>query len=248
MNFHRSWLPLAVGAALLAPGALAAQGSGDGFLFRTPKVQIGFRAGYAGATASSDIFDFSRNELTLEKGDFSSGLFGVEIGFRVSERVDVALAFANSSSTTRSEFRDWIGEDDLPIEQETTFTRRPFTATMRYYVQERGRSVSRFAWIPNRFSPYVGAGGGLMWYEFVQDGDFVDYQDLAIFNTRYKSDGSTLTAHVLGGLETSLSPRLLLNVEGRYEWASASLSQDFVDFDEIDLSGFQVSVGLGVRF
>ncbi|MEQ9568552.1 MAG: hypothetical protein RLN75_00045, partial [Longimicrobiales bacterium] len=158
MDLRRSWLPAAVGAALLLPTAVAAQGAGDGFLFRTPKVQIGFRAGYAGASASSEIFDFSRNELTLEKGDFSGGLFGVEVGFRVSERVDVALAFSNSSNTTRSEFRDWIGEDDLPIEQETTFTRRPFTATMRYYFDDRGRSVSRFAWIPNRFAPYVGAG------------------------------------------------------------------------------------------
>lgn len=252
MGFQRSWLMATLGAVLgatvLLPAEAAAQGAGDGFLFRTPKVQFTFRAGYSGASASSDIFDFSREELTLDKSDFNGGLFGAEVAFRVSERVDVALAFSNASTTTRSEFRDWIGEDDLPIEQETTFTRRPFTATMRYFFEDRGRSVSRFAWIPNRFAPYVGAGAGLMWYEFVQDGDFVDFQDLAIFNTRFKSDGSTLMAHVLGGVETSLSPRLFMNVEGRYEWASTEMSQDFVDFDDIDLSGFQVSVGLGVRF
>ena len=87
-----------------------------------------------------------------------------------------------------------------------------------------------------------------MWYEFTQDGDFVDFQDLGIFNTRFKSDGASLMGQVLGGVEVSVSPRIFANLEGRYEFASAQMSQDFVDFDDIDLSGFQVSVGLGLRF
>jgi hypothetical protein len=248
MGILRSLLPLVAGAALLVPSGVAAQGSGDGFLFRTPKVQLGLRFGYAAPNAGSEIFDFSRDELTLDKSDFAGGLLGAEVAFRVSERLDVALAFSNSSNTTRSEFREWIGEDDLPIEQETTFTRRPFTASVRYFFADRGRSISRFAWIPNRVAPYVGVGAGFMWYEFVQDGDFVDFQDLGIFTTRFTSDGASPMAHLLGGVEVSLSPRLLMHVDGRYEWASAEMSQDFVDFDNIDLSGFQVSVGLGVRF
>jgi hypothetical protein len=55
-------------------------------------------------------------------------------------------------------------------------------------------------------------------------------------------------AHVGGGFEMSLSPRAVLNVDGRYEFASTALSQDFVDFDDIDLSGFQLSLGLALRF
>jgi opacity protein-like surface antigen len=241
-------LPLLFGALVAVPAPALAQSSGDGFLFRTPKVQITMRLGYAGASAGSEIFDFSREELTLDQRDFSGGFFGAEVAFRASERLDFVAAFSNASTRTRSEFRDWIGEDDLPIEQETTFTRRPFTFSARYYLGDRGRSVSRFAWVPNRVTPYLGAGVGVMWYEFVQDGDFVDFQDLAIFNTRFMSDGTSAMAQALGGFEWSLSPRVIANVEGRYEWASAELSQDFVDFDDIDLSGFQVSVGLGIRF
>ena len=247
-SLGRFLVPMVVGAAMTLPLDLAAQGSGDGFLFRAPRIQLGFRVGYAGATAGSEIFDFSREELTLEKGDFSGGLFGAEVAYRASERLDLALAFSNSSTRTRSEFRDWIGEDDLPIEQETTFIRRPFTVSARYFFSDRGRAVSRFAWIPNRMTPYLGGGVGVMWYEFTQDGDFVDFQDLAIFTTRFNSDGTSLMGHVLGGLELSVSPRIVANLEGRYEFASAEMSQDFVGFDDIDLSGFQVSVGLGLRF
>lgn len=248
MGIRRFFVPLAIGAVVLIPAAVSAQGSGDGFLFRTPRVQLGLRLGYAGAAAGSDIFDFTREELTLDRSDFSGGLFGAELAFRATERLDLVLAFANASTSNRSEFRDWVDEDDLPIEQVTDFTRRPFTASVRYFLADRGRSLSRFAWIPNRVAPYVGAGVGLMWYEFVQEGDFVDFEDLAIFTTRYTSQGTSLMGQVMAGAEVSVSPRLFMTVDGRYEWASAEMGQDFQLFEDIDLSGFQVSVGLGVRF
>ena len=240
-------LPL-LAAVLFAPAAVSAQGTGDGFLFRAPNVQIAFRVGYAGANAGSDIFDFTTDELTVDSRDFSGGMFGAEIAVRLSERLDLVGAFSNASTNTRSEFRDWVGEDDLPIEQDTRFTRRPASLSLRYFFADRGRSVSRFAWIPNRVTPYVGGGVGFMWYEFEQTGDFVDFQDLAIFNTTYSSSGTSALTQALAGVEVSVSPRVVFNAEGRYEWASADLGQDFVGFDDIDLSGFQVSVGLGIRF
>lgn len=248
MVFRTLLLTAATGVVLMAPSPGAAQGSGDGFLFRTPRIQLGVRGGLALATAGSEIFDFTRDELTVDKSDFNGGSFGIDVAFRASERLDVVVGFMASGSTTRSEFRDWVGEDDLPIEQETSFRRRPFTVSARYFLNDRGRSISRFAWIPNRITPYVGGGVGAMWYEFAQEGEFVDYEDLGIFNTRFESTGWSAMAHVGGGFEMSLSPRALLNLDGRYEFASTGLSQDFVDFDDIDLSGFQVSLGLALRF
>ena len=37
--------------------------------------------------------------------------------------------------------------------------------------------ISRLAWIPRTFMPYVGAGGGYGTYEFRQNGDFVDFDN-----------------------------------------------------------------------
>lgn len=248
MKLRRTLLALASLGVAMAPAAVSAQSNGDGFLFRAPKVQVGVRFGYAGAAAQSDIFDDSRSFFTLDRGDFGGGLFGAEVAFQVSDRMDLALAFSNSTATVLSEYRDWVDEDDRPIQQETTFTRRPFTATAKYFFSDRGRSISRFAWIPNQFAPYVGVGAGLMRYEFAQEGEFVDFVDLAIFPERFSSEGTAMTAHLLGGLQTSLSPRMFMNIEGRYEWASHDMGVEWEGYDAIDLSGFQVSVGLGVRF
>ena len=68
-----------------------------------------------------------------------------------------------SGSSTQSEFRCCLDNNDLPIQQTTTFHRVPLTAALKMYLGDPGRSIGRYAWIPNRVAPYVGAGGGAMW-------------------------------------------------------------------------------------
>ena len=211
------------------------------------------RGGFDRALAGSDIFQFMTDTLTLSKGDFSGFTFGGDLGFSVTPRVDVSFGAGYVRSKKVSEFREYVGSDDLPINQTTTFSRLPLTATVKAYLTPRGRSIGTLAWIPNRISPYVGAGGGALRYELVQEGEFVDSADdgsgnFAIFYDHYRSAGWTPTAHALLGAEFALTPRLGFSTEGRYGWAKSDLSGDFVGFEPIDLSGFSATMGLTVRF
>jgi hypothetical protein len=113
---------------------------------------------------------------------------------------------------------------------------------------DRGRSVGRFAWIPEAWTPFVGAGAGWVFYRFERDGEFIDYETLNIYRDRFISDGSAPTIHVYGGADWSLSPMVFLTAEGRYAWARADMGVDFVGFDPMDLSGFQVATGISIRF
>jgi hypothetical protein len=248
-------LAVALGALVLPAAGAAQEGERD-FLFRTPRATLGLRVGYALPTASSEIFDFSNEQLTLERGDYASATLGGQLGIRVTPRVDVAVDLGYAKSRRPSEFRDWVDIDDLPIQQVTEFRRVPLTAGLKYYLADRGRSIGRFAWIPNAWAPFVGAGAGWVWYEFTQDGDFLDeaacIEDpdtgCGIFSDRYVSDGHAPTMHVFGGADWTLSPTFFLTAEGRYTWAKADMSQDFVGFDRMDLSGFQATAGISVRF
>lgn len=242
-------LLLAGGAlAFVVPSALSAQ-SEDGFLFRRPKVTLGFNGGYAIPQAGSDLFDDITQRHTLEQSDFHAPVFMGSLGFRVSERFDLAFEVGYASSKTLSEYREWVDQDDLPIEQTTELRRVPLTVSLKAYLWERGRQVSRFAWIPNRWSPYVGAGAGWVNYEFSQRGDFINFQDLGIYTDEITTDGTTGTFHVLAGAEVSLTPRFVLTGEGRYSWAETGLDHTFGNYDEpIDLSGFQATMGIAVRF
>lgn len=238
--------PLLALLLLLPPPPAEAQDS-DGFLFGRPDVTVGLYGGYAVPGAGSEIFDFVRDRLTVDDDDFRSATFGGWIGVRVSERLDATLDVARSGAETASEFRDWVDQDDNPIRQTTSLSRTSVTLNVKAYARDRGRSIGRYVWIPRGVSPYLGAGGGLLWYGFEQEGDFVDFQTLEIFRDEFRSDGQAAVWHLLGGVDVSLSPRLLLTAELRHAWASADMGDDFVDFDPIDLSGFQGAVGMAVR-
>jgi hypothetical protein len=233
--------------ALALPALAGAQSAPD-FLFKDPRVSLSLRMGYSLPTVASDVFDFTRTELTVSDSDFHSASWGAQLAIRTSERVDVAIDVGFSKSTTRSEYREWVDQDDLPIEQDTEFRRVPLTVGAKVYLAERGRRIGRFAWIPEKWVPFVGASAGWVWYEFIQEGDFVDFETLGIGYDRFTSGGAAPTIHVFGGADWSLNPSLFLTAEGRYAWAKADMDRDFVNFDRIDLSGFQASAGISLRF
>ena len=238
-------------AALLSVVALSAanaQDTGKGFLFGAPSGSVTVRGGWAGATAHSDLFDFTTSTLTLNRGAFSSPEVGIDLDFRVRDRTNVVVSAGLSGVDRHSEFRHYIDNNDQPIEQATIFRRVPVTVTLKQYVTSPGRSIGRFAWIPSRAAAYVGVGGGIQYYRFVQRGDFIDFQTLDVFPDTFASDGWAGIANALAGVDYSLSPRFAVTTEARYAWSSAALSHDFSGFNRLDLSGFSTTVGLTVRF
>lgn len=240
----------ALTAALLA-GASAparAQRYGDGFLFHEPDVRLSVRAGYAHANAASDVFDDAVTNLTLNRKDFSGVTLGAEIGFPITSHLEGSLDVGYSHSRTGSEFRHFVDNNNLPIEQTTTFERVPITLNLRANLLSPGRSIGRLAWIPSKVVPWVGAGVGGMWSQFVQDGDFVNFANNNVFNSRLESSDWTFMSQAMGGVDISLTPILALTADARYLWAKARLDQEFfTGYKPIDLSGAQATLGLTFR-
>jgi len=242
----RGGVALLAGALALAQPA-AAQGTGDGFLFRRPSATFAVRGGYDRALAGSDVFSDVIERLTLNRGVFSSLTVAADLSARLTEHVDLVFGASYSGSNPRSEYRDWVDQDSLPIEQTTSFDRFPLTVSLKFFPAQRGRSLGRLAWVPVRYAPYFGVGGGAMYYRFRQVGDFVDFETLDVFGDEVNSSGWTMTAHGLAGVEVALGPRFFLVGEGRYTWARAAMSRAWVGFERIDLSGFSATAGIAVR-
>ncbi|MEP6991304.1 MAG: hypothetical protein ABJA80_10280 [bacterium] len=248
MSLHRS-VTAALGAlfALGMAPPLSAQSSGDGFLFASPSARISVRAGYDHANAGSDVFAQSIDMLTINKRDFSSLTIGVEAAASLSDRFDLSIDGSFSHASKGSEFRHFVDNNNQPIAQTTTFDRVPITANLRYYLTPPGRAIGKLAWIPSKVVPWIGVGGGMMHYQFSQDGDFVDFNTNNVFTRTIESSDWTATWHGMGGADLSLSPRLALRADARYVWARANLSSAFSGFDRIDLSGVQGTLGLTYR-
>lgn len=249
-RFGRRASLFAIAAVALGGFARPAQAqiAGDGFLFHAPRVGLTLRGGWDAANARGDIYAFTTDQLTVGRNDFRAPFVGLDLSFPVKSRLDVVLSSSYSGSNTQSEFRHWVGVDNLPIEQTTSLQRVPLTAGLRAYLAPRGHSIGQFVWIPSRFTPYVGASGGFMWYRFRQLGDFVDFQTADVFADDLQSSGWAPMAAAAIGADYSLTPNLSLNGEAKYNWAKARLGTDFSGFGRIDLSSYTGTLGLSVRF
>lgn len=245
------WLSAVLSVAVcVTSAAIQAQtGQGDGFLFREPLSTLTLHGGIALPRARSDLFDDVTKDLTLDRSNFAVASFGMDLAVAVTPRWDVVFGFARSSSRTPSEFRDWVDNNDRPIEQVTAYSRSPFTLSGRYHPREKGRRVGSFAWIPTPVVPFVSAGAGLVRYRFEQDGDFIDKETLNVFTDRLRTSGWSWVFQVGGGAHLSLSERVMLTGEARYLLGGSDAgraSGDFVGY-RLDLSGLTTLVGFSFR-
>jgi hypothetical protein len=250
MTGHRfAGRALLLTAAAIAMIALPshAQRAGDGFLFHAPAGSWTFRGGVATATGKSDVFAFVTDQLTVDRSDFNSPTFGTALAISVSERNDVVLDISYATVNRASEFRDWVDNNDQPIQQETSLRRIPITLGFRHYITSRGRSIGQFAWIPARRALYVTVGAGMMEYKFHQVGDFIDFTTLNVFHDEFVSQAWTPVVHAALGLDLGLGSFTMVTTEARYSVARGPMSADFVGFHNIDLSGLSVTVGLTFR-
>jgi hypothetical protein len=225
----------------------AAPSSPD-FLLGRPRAMIGVRGNWLMASAGSDIYDFVTDQLTIEKKNFNTAALGVEVAANLTPRLDLVGGMDLNRTRTPSEYRRFIDNRGLPIEQTTQLNQYSFTGSLKVALLPKGRNVSRLAWIPNTVVPYVGGGAGIGQYTFRQSGDFVDFQDNRVFSDVFTSDGWAPIAQVFGGTDVQVFNRMLVSFEGRYIWSRADLDQDFVDFDPIDLGGFKFGVGFHFVF
>ena len=238
---------LLAASLLLAPGAHG-QATGDGFLFRQPSGSLRIWSGYDRALANSPIFKFVTDTFTLSKRSFGAFAIGGDLSIRLAPRLDVMVSAAWAGSRAGSEYRNWMDTTHHPIQQTTSLERVPLTVSLKWYLVSPGHSIGHFAWVPSTFAPFVGVGGGLMWYRFRQYGDFIDFTDSTVVSDDLESDNWTGTLNAFAGLDVALGPRYILTGRAQYAWAKSHLGSDFVGPNSVDLSGLSVTVGVGVRF
>ena len=218
------------------------------FFFSEPGGSVAVRGSWLFARAGSDWYDFVTNQLTVDATDFNGPGVGFDLGFAINPRLEAQFGLDFSNSQVTSEYRDFVDNNRLPITQQTRLRELNLSGNVKVALTERGREISRFAWVPRSIVPYAGAGGGMLWFDVNQTGDFVDFVDFSVFSDVFRARGWTPSAQVFGGVDVRVFRRLFATVDGRYLWAAGELGREWIDFDPIDLAGFRVSAGLNVVF
>jgi hypothetical protein len=222
------------------------------FMLGRPRAMIGMRGSFFLANANSDFFEFITEQLTLEKSSFRTGTFSGEIAFSVLPQLDIVAGLDLNKVDKNSEHRTMeellSNGQRVPIQQNTELSEMNALISAKFSLLPRGRRVFRLAWIPRTVVPYIGAGGGYGKYNLRQNGDFVDFVDNHIFSDSFRSEGWAPIVQGFAGTDVLVFKRLMLSLEGRYTWKKADLSQDFIDFEPIDLGGFRFGAGIHFAF
>ena len=241
----------AVGLALIALPSLAVAQSGKGFLFRKPHAAFTMRAGYEAANTSDTLFAGIRRDMTIGPRDFDAFNFAADLNYFLTQRTDLVFTLDLSSRTTSGAYRGGWLENGRPVTHEASLDRAALGAGFRINLLDRGRQVSSLAYVPATTLPYVGATGGVLWYEFVEKGDFIQVTSdttADIFTDELRSNHYTLMGQIFAGVERRLNARWSLLGETRYTQARAKLVKDYAELEHIQLSGLAFNLGATVRF
>ena len=247
------------GLAVLAPvSAAELNGQERDFLLRKPLITVSVRGGYSvprlgGGGDTESLWDFTKQHLTVENRDFAGSYVMVELGIRGSERIDLVFALGHSPISVLSEFREWEGDDGLPIIQTTDFTTTTLTAGIKAYMKP---GAGRSAVTSGCPAPSI-----RLWEWRVGGSGTVSSSTASSSTTRrtksssedFRSEERAPTLQFFTGMDISISKRLMLTGEARYGFAKGPFQvqdtgySDFVGFPKLDLSGLKVSLGVGLR-
>ena len=179
------------------------------------------------------------------EGDFDGVYGGIEYNQVLTDYVEVGIHYDYYSNTLDTSYRDYTRPDDSEIRQSLRLRVAPLGVTVRFLPTSKGHKIV----------PYVGGGVDALFYKYEEYGDFIDFFDpeLAILPDHFVSEATAFGYHALGGLRVYLNRDFAVVGEGRYQWGSDDMGDDFAPnepglVNKIDLSGWTFTVGVHVRF
>lgn len=216
---------------LLLAGSLRAQDSA---------LSLQLRLGRFDPRIDSVLWDENALTFTASSNDFDALMGGVELGVALAERLDLSIGVETGSRKVSSMYRDFVRTDGTEVIQELSLRTTPVTVGLR--LLPAGRE--------HRLAPYVGGGGSFYFYEYMEEGEFIDLDldSLDIFVDRFVDEGVAFGGYVVAGLDVALAETIAAFVEYRRHWAEGEHGDDFAGYGGFDLSAHETSFGARFRF
>jgi len=232
------------------------------------------RAGYfmPKAMTGSYLIDHPDSLWTIELDQMSFGpkdYRGAMIGFSydrfLGPNLSLALAVDFYNRSQVGFYNDWVlnsleeGDFAFPYE---LYLGDDIVHSMRVQITPVQLSL-KFLPLGRRIKliPYVGGGASLTFFSVRMFGDQVNFSDpwiypdpegdVDIYPVELLSaheSGIAFGWHAFGGLQFPVSYRATIEAEARYHGAKGRFDDLFVDFDDFELGGLALTVGLSYWF
>ncbi|HYG65598.1 MAG TPA: hypothetical protein VEL74_23650 [Thermoanaerobaculia bacterium] len=191
-------------------------------------------AGLFTPDGESEYWDDKAVDFTGDAQDLENVSIGGDYLHSLGPRLSLLFSGNYFQGDTTQSYVDFVDNFGDRIRHDTTLEIASLTAGLVLHLTEPGAAIR----------PYIGVAGGLYSWSVVEEGDFIDEDNLEIFSARLESDGNVLGYYGLAGLEVPIGRTVSLFGEGRWSQVEDELSGDLEGLGDIDLSGRQLAVGI----
>lgn len=237
MSTRHRWPVLVLSTAILATIASTSVHA-QGYSPFDGAASARFRLGLFQPEGNSEAWDALYSGFTGTPEDLEDLSFGADFRWMLNGYSGVQFGFSYFDGASSVEYTDWQAGDGTAIRHQKALELWDLTAL---WVLRLGNQ---------RVSPYLGVGGGFLWYELAEGGDFIDFgsESLPIVNTVYFAEGTTYELLGMVGVDVHLTPWWSFLAEGRWREAEDDVGDDYAGYGTLDLSGWELSAGFAFSF
>ncbi|MGD9345908.1 MAG: hypothetical protein PVH84_08615 [Candidatus Aminicenantes bacterium] len=227
---------------------------------------VTFKVGYFFPRASSDLWDLEFEQMTFQKGDFQDTVFCFTYEYFLSNQVSLSLSLDGYSEKKAGNYNDYVADmvdneiyafdygQGTPIAHVFTVSITPLQLSLKLTPLGRRSGII----------PFLGGGVGVYIWTVRLQGDTVDFSDPREFydvdleevvigypvyptDTRRESKFS-VGFHGFAGVMIPVANRISVEGEFKFNYASGGLEPDFQGFENFDLGGYQITIGINYWF
>jgi hypothetical protein len=190
--------------------------------------------------ASDQYWDDKFMDFTGSADDFDDTMLLVDYRKPLGGNAAFLLGGGWYEGAATQAYRDWVDASGRDIAHRTTLNTAELTGAVILELGGRRGSVV----------PYVGIGGGYLWWELTEEGSFIDFgdPDLPVVSARYRSNNGTFEVLALAGLDIRIGDAWSLVFQGRWREADDELGQGLAGLGTLDLSGVDFEGGIAFHF
>jgi hypothetical protein len=227
-----------------------------------------FRVGYFVPRAQSELWNIEFDNMNFMKRDFQNATFGLSYEYFLNREVSLVFGIDIYSQRRSGLYRDWVGytidnydyafpyseyAGDFDLVHTFSTSIVPLQASFKLTPLGRRSGII----------PYVGGGLSLYFWTVKLQGDMIDFNDAYVYTDPdlgdvdvygvYFTDAREETKLAVGfnafaGLMIPIGRRVALEAEFKYSYGKGRLTHAFKDFNDFDLGGYQVSLGINYWF
>jgi len=228
---------------------------------------LSFRLGYFVPRAKSDLWKIEFENMSFQKSDFQTTILGIQYEHFLTKELSVVIGVDSYNQTRLGYYTDFVGGtvDDLYLAFPAQYY-EGYTIEHNFSVSSTPVQLSlKLTPFGRRsgFIPYVGGGvslyiwtvkllGDVIYFDdewIYEDPDLGDVLVFGVYDTRARAEGRfSFGYQAFAGFMIPVATRLAIEAECKYSRGKGSLGEAFEGFENFDLGGFQISLGVNYWF